>query len=133
MTLENHNYITKAKLNRIRDRIERFRYMKLTEFIDLVLSCFNYQITDHQPSSTNILIINSSNQFTFCNNSPYEEEKSIRSRGIHKLYTEYYDEPYEVRIIPDCESILVVAQDKINAMFFVKPRKYNYYTPYKVE
>ena len=125
MTLENYNYITKAKLNLIRQRIERFRYMKLTEFIDLVLSCFNYQITYHQPSSTKTLIINSRNQFTFCNNFPYEEEKTIRSRGIHKLYTEYYDEPYDVRIIPDCESILVIAQNEINVMFFVKPRKNN--------
>ena len=128
MVLENYNHITKAKLNRIRERIERFRYMKLTEFIDLVLSCINNQITDHQPSSTNTLIINSSNQFTFCNKSPYEEEKTIRISGMNKLYTEYYDEPYEVCIIPDCGSILVVAQDKINAMFFVKPRTYNNYT-----
>ena len=70
MTQEKYNYITEAKLNRIRERIERFCYMELHEFIDLVLSCFNYQITDHQPSSTNT--INSSNMFTFCNNSPYE-------------------------------------------------------------
>ena len=133
MTLEKYNYITKAELNRIRERIERFRYMELNEFIDLVLSCFNYQIKDYQAASTNTSIINSSNQFTFCYDFPYEKEKTIRSRGINKLYTEYYDEPYEVRIIPDCESILIIAQDEVNAMFFVKPKKYNNYTPYKVK
>ena len=37
MPLENYDYITKAKLNRIRERIERFRYMELSEFIDLVI------------------------------------------------------------------------------------------------
>ena len=32
MTQEKCNYIIKAKLNRIRERIEKFRYMELNEF-----------------------------------------------------------------------------------------------------
>ena len=41
MTQEKYNYITKPKLNRIRERIERFCYMELNEFIDLILRSIN--------------------------------------------------------------------------------------------
>ena len=85
------NITTKKMLNRLRGRFEQFRYMNIEDFIELLLSCTDYKITNYQHEATQAFIINSRNQFTFCNNNPFEEENTITRRGIRKLYTEYYN------------------------------------------
>ena len=90
MSQEKYNCITEAKLNRIRERIERFRYMELNEFIDLVLSCFNYQLTDCHASPTNTLIINSRKEFTFTHSVDNDKE-TFSKPGISKICQEYTD------------------------------------------
>ena len=124
MTQEKYNYITKAKLNRIRERIERFRYMELNEFIDLALSCLNYQLTDCHASPTNTLIINSRKEFTFTKSVDHDKE-TISKLGISKICQEYTDHSH-------FGGTRYLKQDGVHYLVFVEPIRYTNYTPQKI-
>ena len=124
MTPEEYNFITEEELNIIRERIARFSYMDLKNFVDLVLICFINQITDNQLSSTNTLIITPSKKFTFCNNYYCEFASSINIKGLVKLCREYNEACYQTKDTPEgCKTILDLDlfHEKFE-VFFVKPR-----------
>ena len=99
--------------------------MELNEFIDLVLSCFNYQLTDCHASPTNTLIINSRKEFTFTNSVDNDKE-TFSKLGISKICQEYTDHSH-------FGGTRYFKQDDVHYyLVFVKPVKYANYTPQKI-
>ena len=128
------NFKTESKLKRLRRNLERFRDdADLNLFTTLILDIENYQETLYPPKATNALIINSRKEFTFTNTLDYDK-KRLFNRGIAKLYMEYAeDEDNNPFYITENVEFRFLIQDEVHYLVFVKPRRYNNYTHYKVE
>ena len=97
-------------------------------FASLILASENYEETFDQSESINTLILNSRKEFTFTN-SVNGDKETIFKEGIVKLCREYTDTP--ITFTDSKGQIRYINQDDTHYLVFVKPVRYNNYTPYK--
>ena len=97
-------------------------------FTSLILANENYEETLDQPEAINTLILNSRKEFTFTNSVDGDKETFFKE-GIDKLYREYT--VTQITFTDIRGKIRCVNQDDTHYIVFVKPVKYNNYTPYK--
>ena len=92
-------------------------------FASLILDSENYEETLEQSEAINTLILNSCKEFTFTN-SVNGDKKTILEEGIVELCREYTN---------NYISGLLIYINKVDTYYlvFVKPVRYNNYTPYK--
>ena len=121
--IEFYNLKTEKKLKRLRENLKRFEDKNIHMFTSLILASENYEETLDQSESINTLILNSRKEFTFTN-SVNGDKETIFKEGIAKLCREYTD--------TDIRGLLrYINQDDTCYLVFVKPVRYNNYTPYK--
>ena len=97
-------------------------------FISLILASENYEETLDQSESINTLILNSRKEFTFTN-SVHGEKETIFKEGIAKHCREYTDTL--ITFTDSRVQVRYINQDDTYYLVFVKPVRYNNYTPYK--
>ena len=123
-----YNFKIEKKLKRLRENLKRFEDKKIHRFTSLILANENYEETLDQSEATNTLILNSRKGSTFTNSVDGDKE-TIFKEGIDKLYREYTATPITFTDIRG--KIRYVNQGDTHYLVFVKPVKYNNYTPYK--
>ena len=126
--IEFYNFKTEKNLERLRENLKRFDDKNIHMFTSLILASENYEETLDQSESINTLILNSRKEFTFTN-SVNGDKETIFKEGIAKLCREYTDTP--IRFIDSKGQIRYINQDDTHYLVFVKPVRYNNYTPYK--
>ena len=120
--IEFYNFKTEENLKRIRENLKRFEDKNIHMFASLILNSENYEETLDQSEAINTLILNPRKEFTFTN-SVNGDKKAIFEEGIVKLCQEYTD--------TDNEGLLkYLNEDDTYYLVFVKPVRYNNYTPY---
>ena len=123
-----YNFKIEKSLKRLRENLERFEDKNIHTFTSLILANENYEETLDQSEAINTLILNSLKEFIFTNSVDGDKE-TIFKEGIDKLYREYTVTPITFTDIRG--KIRYVNQDDTHYIVFVKPVKYNNYTPYK--
>ena len=126
--IEFYNFKTEKKLKRLRENLKRFEDKNIHMFTSLILASENYEETLDQSESINTLILNSRKEFTLTN-SVNGDKETIFKEGIAKLCREYTDTP--ITFIDSKGQIRYINQDDTHYLVFVKPVRYNNYTPYK--
>ena len=126
--IEFYNFKTEKNLKRLRENLKRFEDKNIHMFTSLILASENYEETLDQSESINTLISNSRKEFTFTN-SVNGDKETIFKEGIAKLCREYTDTP--ITFIDSKGQIRSINQDDTHYLVFVKPVRYNNYTPYK--
>ena len=126
--IEFNNFKTEKNLKRLRENLKRFKDKNIHMFASLILASENYEETLDQSESINTLILNSCKEFTFTN-SVNGDKETIFKEGIAKLCREYTDTP--ITFIDSKGQIRYINQDDTHYLVFVKPVRYNNYTPYK--
>ena len=121
--IEFYNFKTEKNLKRLRENLKRFEDKNIHMFASLILDSENYEETLEQSEAINTLILNSCKEFTFTN-SVNGDKKTILEEGIVKLCREYTNNYISglLRYINKVDTYYLV---------FVKPVRYNNYTPYK--
>ena len=94
-------------------------------FTSLILASENYEETLDQSEATNTF---SCKEFTFTNSVDGDKE-TIFKEEIAKLCQEYTDTP--ITFTDSRGKIRYVNQDDTHYLVFVKPVKYDNYTPYR--
>ena len=125
---EFYNFKTEKQLKRLRENLKRFDDKNIHTFTSLILASENYEETLDQSQATNTLILNSCKEFTFTNSVDGDKE-TIFKEGIAKLCQEYTDTP--ITFTDTRGKIRYVNQDDTRYLVFVKPLKYDNYTPYR--
>ena len=126
--IEFYYFKTEKNLKRLRENLKRFEDKNIHMFASLILASENYEETLHQSESINTLILNSRKEFTFTN-SVNGDKETIFKEGIAKLCREYTDTP--ITFIDSKGQIRYIKQNDTYYLVFVKPVRYNNYTPYK--
>ena len=126
--MEFYSCKTEKNLKRLRENLKRFEDKNIHMFTSLILASENYEETLDQSESINTLILNSRKEFTFTN-SVNGDKETIFKEGIAKLCREYTDTP--IPFIDSKGQIRYINQDDTHYLVFVKPVRYNNYTPYK--
>ena len=124
--IEFYNFKTEKKLKRHRENLKRFEDKNIHTFTSLILASENYEETLEQSEAINTLILNSRKEFTFTN-SVHGDKETIFNEGIAKLCQEYTDTP--ITFTESEGKIRYVNQDDTHYLAFVKPVKYDNYTP----
>ena len=122
--IEFYNFKTEKKLKRLRENLKRFEDKNI--HTSLILASENYEETLEQSEAINTLILNSCKEFRFTN-SVHGDKETIFKEGIAKLCREYTDTP--IRFTDSEGKIRYVNQDDTHYLVFVKPVKYDNYTP----
>ena len=125
---KDYNFKTEKNLKRLRENLKRFEDKNIDTFTSLILANENYEETLDQSEAINTSILNSRKEFAFTNSVDGDKE-TIFKDGIDKLYREYTATPITFTDIRG--KIRCVKQDDTHYLVFVKPVKYNNYTPYK--
>ena len=125
---EFYNFKTEKKLKRLRENLKRFDDKNIHMLTSLILASENYEETFDQSEATNTLILNSCKEFTFTNSVDGDKE-TIFKEGIAKLCQEYTDT--QITFTDSRGKIRYVNQDDTHYLVFVKPVKYDNYTPYR--
>ena len=120
--IEFYNFKTEDNLKRIRENLKRFEDKNIYMFASLILNSENYEETLDQSEAINTLILNPREGFTFTN-SVNGDKKAIFEEGIVKLCQEYTD-TYNEGLLK------YLNEDDTYYLVFVKPVRYNNYTPY---
>ena len=126
--IESYNFKTEKNLKRLRENLKRFDDKNIHMFTSLILASENYEETLDQSESINTLILNSRKEFTFTN-SVHGDKETIFKEGIAKLCREYTDTP--ITFTDSRGQVRYINQDDTYYLVFVKPVRYNNYTPYK--
>ena len=126
--IEFYNFKTEKKLKRLRENLKRFEDKNIHMFASLILASENYEETLDQSESINTLILNSRKEFTFTN-SVNGGKETIFKEGIAKLCRGYTDTP--ITFTDSRGQVRYINQDNTYYLVFVKPVRYNNYTPYK--
>ena len=120
--IEFYNFKTEKNLKRLRENLKRFEDKNIHMFASLILNSENHEETLDQSEAINTLILNPRKEFTFTN-SVNGDKKTILKEGIVKLCREY--------IKDYCDGLLkYLNEDDTYYLVFVKPVRYNNYTPY---
>ena len=126
--IEFYNFKTEKNLKQLRENFKRFEDKNIHMFASLILASENYEETLDQSESINTFILNSRKEFTFTN-SEHGDKETIFKEGIAKLCREYTDTP--ITFTDSRGQVRYINQDDTYYLVFVKPVRYNNYTPYK--
>ena len=126
--IEFYNFKTEKNLKQLRENFKRFEDKNIHMFASLILTSENYEETLDQSESINTFILNSRKEFTFTN-SVHGDKETIFKEGIAKLCREYTDTP--ITFTDSRGQVRYINQDDTYYLVFVKPVRYNNYTPYK--
>ena len=124
--IEFYNFKTEKNLKLLRENLKRFEDKNIHTFTSRILASENYEETLDQSEAINTLILNSCKEFTFTN-SVHGDKETIFKEGIAKLCREYTDIP--ITFTDSMGTIRYVNQDDTYYLVFVKPVKYDNYTP----
>ena len=128
--IEFYNFKTETNLKWLKENLKRFEDKNIHTFTSLMLASENYEETLDQSEAINTLILNLCKEFTFTN-SVYGDKETIFKEGIAKLCREYTDT--SITFTDSERKIRYVNQDDTHYLVFVKPVKYDNYTPKTLE